>query len=102
MKKEYSYADFRKIAKAGERDLDRLEVGDVLIRDNDTMKVLLILNTVVVTTEHGEDEEVGCYTWTVSELKKNSWKLKQEEEIEELTVAQLEKERGHKVKIVKE
>ena len=94
--------------KLKEKTLDDLEVGDILVSKvvldkSYEKKVLAICGLVYVLSGVDSFTECDC-GYTIEEIK-DMYTLKQEEEPEEepeeLTMAQLEKELGRKVKIIK-
>ena len=85
--------------KLKEKTLDDLEVGDILVGEYGNKKVLGICGLVYFLSRTGNfNEAEGLYT--IEEIK-HMHILKQQEEPEEITMAQLEKELGRKVKIIK-
>jgi len=90
--------------KLKEKTLDNLEVGDILVSKavfdkSYEKKVLTICGGVYFLS--GEDSFTECGGgYTIQEIRED-FTLKQEEQPEELTMAELEKELGRKVKIIK-
>ena len=104
----FRYIGDIKNLKLKEKTLDDLKVGDVLVRKvvfdkSYERKVLAICGLVYVLSGVDSFTECDC-GYTIEEIK-DMYTLKQEEEPEEepeeLTMAQLEKELGRKVKIIK-
>ena len=98
------FFDYYKV-KLKEKTLDDLEVGDILVDSGMELerKVLAVCGLVYMLSYHGDFTRCsGAYT--ILEIKEDHT-LKQEEgkeeEPEEITMAQLEKELGRKVKIIK-
>ena len=94
--------------KLKEKTLDDLEVGDILVAKRHfnnkacEKKVLGICGLVYFLSEI-DDFGISCSNFTIQEIKEDYTLKKEEdqEEPEEITMAQLEKELGRKVKIIK-
>ena len=89
--------------KLKEKTLDNLEVGDILVSQHRSKKVLGICGLVYFLSD-SDCHNTSSKNYTIEEIK-DMYTLKQEEEPEdepeELTMAELEKELGRKVKIIK-
>ena len=89
--------------KLAEKTLDNLEVGDILVSQYRSKKVLGICGLVYFLSD-SDCHNTSSKNYTIEEIK-DMYTLKQEEEPEdepeELTMAELEKELGRKVKIIK-
>ena len=89
--------------KLKEKTLDDLEVGDILVGVYGNKKVLGICGLVYFLSD-SDCHNTSSKNYTIEEIK-DMYTLKQEEEPEdepeELTMAELEKELGRKVKIIK-
>ena len=101
------FFDYYKV-KLKEKTLDDLEVGDILVAKRHfnnkacEKKVLGICGLVYFLSEI-DDFGISCSNFTIQEIKEDYTLKKEEdqEEPEEITMAQLEKELGRKVKIIK-
>ena len=86
------------------KDWDNLEVGDVLVDEDDQeSKVLEVFtNTIILSDEN--DFEVAGDLLTFKELEARGYKIKQpeEEKPKKRTVKQVCEELGYEVKIIKE
>ena len=85
--------------KLKEKTLDNLEVGDILVGVYGNKKVLGICGLVYFLSRTGNFNEAERL-YTIEEIK-HMHTLKQQDEPEELTMAELEEELGRKVKIIK-
>lgn len=81
--------------------IDELSVGDVLVNDGDERTVLAICGKVACLSLVDGSEEVSDW-WTAKELNEEGWKLKDEEEPKEMTVAEISEKLGYEVKVVKD
>ena len=103
----YSFRDIGDIKnlKLKEKTFDNLEVGDVLVVKaisggaDYEVKVLGICGLVYFLSD-SDCHNTSGKNYTIEEIK-DMYTLKPEEEPEEVTMAQLEKELGRKVKIIK-
>ena len=89
-----------------EKNWDNLSVEDMLVDEDDekqTIKVLGIAGLVVLTSVITDFNVVGD-GFTIDELKKRGYKIKEpeEEKPKERTVKQVCEELGYEVKIIKE
>lgn len=75
------------------KTIDNLEVGDVLVREewHDLIVQGTIREIVFVVTG---DKSRQSYDYSVTELKNNGWKLKDSEEITELTLEEVAELKG--------
>jgi hypothetical protein len=82
-----------------EKTMDNLVVGDVLVdSDGDKCKVLAVLAHIVALSDYNDYESFGY--WRTEAALKRDWKL-ENEQVKEMTVGEVEKLVGQKVKIVK-
>jgi len=100
----YSFRDIDDIKnlKLKEKTLDNLEVGDILVGKYGDKKVLGICGLVYFLSNSDQFDATDS-NYTIQEIRKRFTLKKEEyqEEPEELTMAELEKEMGRKVKIIK-
>ena len=92
------YFDYYKV-KLKEKTLDDLEVGDILVGEYGSKKVLAICGLVYFLSFENTFTECGC-GYTIQEIREDFTLKQEEEKTEELTMAELEKELGRKVKII--
>ena len=80
-----------------EKTMDNLQVGDVLTGGGNTYTVQGLLDKLVFVSDPDNPDIAGTF-YTIDEVKQDGFKL--EEKTKEMTVADLEKLVGSKVKIV--
>lgn len=79
--------------KLYKKSLDNLEVGDVLVRNGQERAVLAVVDKLVALSYWDMPDE--HYEWyTVAELRKSGMKLKDSEEITELTLEEVAELKG--------
>ena len=84
-----------------EKTMDNLQVGDIITAEDREYKVLVALKGVALLSESYDFDETG--TWYTTKELENAFEIPgTEEEVREMTVAEVEKLVGKKVKIVKE
>lgn len=79
---------------------DTATVGDVIVdRDGDEANILAVMGNVFLRSWFGGYDGV-CDWYTFTDAKERGWTLKQETK-QEMTVAEIEKELGRSIKVVK-
>jgi len=89
-----------------DKTLDDLEKDDVVVKDSRERTILEVFGRLYFM---GYKDDTGIFvhagTYTLDEIKKSGWEVKTEpiaeEEVQEMTVAEIEAFVGKKVKIVK-
>ncbi len=82
---------------------ENLQKGDVIVVGVNRTKVLALLGDVFLRSLWGNFDKADNW-YSITEAKSNSWTLEQpknEEEVEEVTMSDVETKFGKKVKIVK-
>lgn len=94
----HSIEEFKKL----EKTMEDLQAGDIILDcDGDEVKILARVGDLVALSEYSFHDRHD--TWkAITQLKDDNYKLKVEEEVKEMTVAEVEALVGKKVKIVKE
>ncbi|MDE2105238.1 MAG: hypothetical protein KGL39_48885 [Patescibacteria group bacterium] len=81
---------------------ETLKVGDIIEHEyGDTRKVLAVLGNVFLMSFAHDRDKAGGWS-TIAEAQRNGWKLKGADEPTEVTMAEVGKQFGRKVKIIKE
>jgi hypothetical protein len=93
--------------KKVENNMENLQVGDVVTKDNnwreESFTVVNVLCGAGYKIYLGIDEDGGATLFSPSELEAEGFDLPEEEdEAVEMTVAEIEEELGHPVKVVKD
>jgi hypothetical protein len=84
------------------KTLEDLQAGDILLNYGDEKKVLFVSDHVVIMSDGCDDTDTN--TFEREFMDPDEWKVKDEseEEVKEMTVAEVAEALGHEVKIVKE
>lgn len=85
-----------------EKTMEDLQAGDIILDcDGDEIKILARVEGLVALSHYSEKDRFEEWK-SVAQLSGDGYKLKVEEEVKEMTVAEVEALVGKKVKIVKE
>jgi hypothetical protein len=85
------------------KTLDNLEVDDAIVGQGYEYTILAVCDRAVLLSD-ADDADIADTWYTTHELKEDGYTVKgaDEEDVEELTVAEVEKRLGTRVKIIKE
>lgn len=99
--KDFTRYSVTNLKLAGPKQLEDIEVGDVLLESGKEYPVLM-RSGVVSIHEYEDARGIKCASapMTIDELKHKGYTIKQEEPVK-MTVAQVAEKLGHEVEIVK-
>lgn len=83
------------------KDLDNLEVGDILIDNEGNERMVLGISDLVFHMSSEDDLDVAYGNFTLAEFKRDGWRLKEEEKKVELTLDEVAEKFGVDVNLLK-
>ena len=98
--KGFTNYDVTNLKLEGPKQLEDIEVGDVLLRGGTEYTVLMRSSEVVVVGLERDYGFAASGNYTIDELRHSGCTVKQEEPVK-MTVAQVAEKLGHEVEIVK-